>query len=190
MGDHIAADCQPGCHFGCHGETMRASELDPATDYPSFPEFKKYGTPMDLIDADLILVLQRLRAMSGIPIIPSPDTEGWARTRGDHDSRHYAVDRLSDAGDIFPSRGRCLDLFLRAQQMQEIGGIGIYSDTRGPDGNPWPMIHIDLRPYYRKRTIWARSGAVWGRPGTYFVLGVDNQGFSRALIDAIKIDKE
>ena len=169
---------------------MKASELIFKEDYPNFPEFEKYRIPLDRVDANLIVVLQRLRTISGVPVYPSPDPEGWARTRGDKESRHYSIGRLSDAGDIFPARGYCIDLFLRAQELPEIGGIGIYSDTRGPDGNPWPMIHIDLRPHDRTRTIWTRTGAIYGRKGTYFNLSADNFHFNQVLNEVIRLDKK
>jgi len=135
---------------------MNASTLDPSA-YHSFPEFAEYGIPLDLVSASLLVTLQRIRDKTGIPIIPSPVHAGWARTNGSETSRHYAVGRLSDAGDIFPDRGRFLELYLHLQQVSDIGGIGIYADTNGPDGEPWPMIHFDLRPV-DLRVFWARDG--------------------------------
>ena len=169
---------------------MKASELNQDMDYPSFPEFKKYNIPLDRVDAALIIVLQRLRTVSGVPIYPSPLPDAWARMSGSATSRHYAVDRLSDAGDMFPERGRFMELFFRAQQMPEIGGIGVYADTTGPDGKPWPMLHIDLRPVDRCRTIWARGGGYQGSGGVYCVLGVDNKGFNDVVREILKYDRK
>jgi len=138
------------------GQAMRASELSFKRDYPSFPEFAQYELPLHLVNAEVVSVLQRLRDMSGIPITPSPVPEGWARTSGSVGSRHYAVGRLSDAGDVFPARGRLLECWIRAQQIQEIGGLGLYIDTNGPDGLPWPMMHLDLRQT-ATRTFWIRT---------------------------------
>jgi len=123
---------------------MKASELK-QSDYPNFPEFKKWGIDLSDIDAALITTLQSVRTTYGSPITPSPLQEGWSRMNGSKTSRHYAVGRLSDAGDIFPDRDRVLDLWLQIQQRGDIGGIGLYVDTNGVDGKPWPMIHIDLR---------------------------------------------
>lgn len=69
-----------------------------------------------------ILSSKGLREASGLPLIPSPVHDGWARTSGSKGSRHYAVGRLSDAGDIFPARGRLMECGLRAQERTEIGG--------------------------------------------------------------------
>jgi len=134
------------------GMGIPASTLSQPFHYPHFPEFAQYGIDLSLVDAELIHVIERLRTLTGIPITPSPVQGAWGRTSGSETSRHYAVGRLSDAGDIFPARGRVLDLWLAAQAIPEIGGIGLYADTRGPDGQPWPMMHIDLRSY---RVSWA-----------------------------------
>ena len=141
---------------------MKASELNPQTSYPDFPEFQRYSLPLDKLNAATLITLQTVRDRTGIPVIPSPLPDGWARTDGSKTSRHYAVGRLSDAGDIFPARGRCMELWARLQAVQNIGAVGLYCDTRGPDGAPWPMIHFDLRN--------ARNKLLWARDGDYFYL--------------------
>jgi len=140
-------------------EVICASELVPERDYPSFPEFREFQLPLHLVDADVLRVLQRLRDLSGVPIIPSPVYEGWARKSGHTTSRHYAVGRLSDAADIFPVRGGLLECWLRAQEISEINGLGLYCDTVGPDGRPWPMMHFDLRP--QPRMFWVRIDSTY-----------------------------
>lgn len=142
---------------------MKASELK-QNDYPNFPEFKKWGIDLSDVDAALITTLQSIRTTYGIPITPSPLQEAWSRKKGSIKSRHYAVGRLSDAGDIFPQRERVLDLWLQIQQWGQIGGIGLYVDTKGIDGNPWPMMHIDLRP---NRLLWT-SDIVYGERKYYY----------------------
>lgn len=157
---------------------MNATSLDFKTDYPSFPEFAKYGIPLELVDADFILFLQEIRNNSGVPIQPSPVRGGWARTDGSTTSRHYAVGRLSDAGDLFPARGRFVELFHNILKYHRTGGVGIYADTNGPDGKPWPMLHLDMR-----------SGRViWGRDKVYCTQGVDNKGFNRILRNIIDLE--
>jgi|GEM_PF-1339450 hypothetical protein len=141
---------------------MKASELK-QSDYPNFPEFKKWGIDLSDVDAALITTLQSIRTTYGIPITPSPLQEAWSRKKGST-SRHYAVGRLSDAGDIFPQRERVLDLWLQIQQRGDIGGIGLYVDTKGVDGKPWPMMHIDLRP---DRLLWT-SDIVYGERKYYY----------------------
>ena len=155
-----------------HGDPRPGSDLS-QEDYPSFPEFRSYQIPLTLVSAELILVLQQLRTDSGIPIIPSPVHAGWARIDGSPDSRHYAVGRLSDAGDIFPARGRAFDCWLLAQEISRIGALGLYGDTRGPDGRPWTMMHIDLRP--RPRLFWIRED------GKYYYLHRDPVSYWRAF---------
>lgn len=123
-----------------------ASELDQRQDYPSFPEFKQFGIPLDRVGARLVLAIQRFRDVSGIALIPSPVIAGWARNTGSANSQHWALGRLSTAGDLFPARGKALSAWLNAIGMPEFGGVGIYNDTNGPDGRPWVMIHVDLRP--------------------------------------------
>jgi len=79
-------------------------------DYSNFPEFKKID--LSKVDAALIHQLQFLRKRSGVPMIPSPARGAWSRTWGSRGSRHYAIDRLSDAGDLFPERDRLMEVWL------------------------------------------------------------------------------
>lgn len=159
---------------------MRASKLNHKQDYPSFPEFIENDINLNRVNAALIVTLQSLRDKTGIPIYPSPVPGAWARTDGSETSRHYAVGRLSDAGDIFPERGRYLELLFRVQQLPNIGGIGIYADTNGLDGHPWPMMHIDMRQY-DLRVLWARDG-------DYHTLNSDPVGFARVLQKIIEME--
>lgn len=149
---------------------MDASNLSFTADYPNFPEFERYNIPLKRMDAEFILLLQELRKYSGVPMYPSPVHDAWARTSGITTSRHYAVERLSDAGDIFPERGRVIELFYRAMEFTRIGGIGIYADTIGPDGRPWPMLHFDMRSDSRR--------VLWARDKVYCTLGIDNKGYA------------
>lgn len=107
---------------------------------------------LENIEADLVISLEGYRDVLGFPVIPSPVVAGWFRKDGSATSRHYAFNRLSDGGDVFP---QCdiRQAFLVALNCQWWGGIGIYLDTTGPSGQPEPMLHLDLRP---GRTIWMR----------------------------------
>lgn len=159
---------------------MKASWLGPQS-YQSFPEFAEYGIPLELVSASLLVTLQSVRDKTGIPITPSPLSDGWVRTSGSETSRHYAVNRLSDAGDIFPAKGRCLELWARLLETSNIGAIGLYADTNGPDGSPWPMIHFDLRD--------ARQKVLWGRDGEYFYLPQDRVEFWRVVDKILKFEE-
>jgi len=159
---------------------MNASTLDPSA-YHSFPEFAEYGIPLDLVSASLLVTLQRIRDKTGIPIIPSPVHAGWARTNGSETSRHYAVGRLSDAGDIFPVKGRCLELWARLLETSNIGAVGLYCDTNGPDGTPHPMLHFDLRP--------AKMKVLWVRDSDYYYLPQNRVEFWRVVGKISKIEE-
>jgi hypothetical protein len=118
-----------------------------------------YFTPKEFLqgslkylDPKLIVELDSFRHALGQRVHPSPAFGGLYRLDGSVTSRHYAVNRLSDAADIFPE-GDVLKAFQVAKEGPW-GGIGIYLDTRGPNGKPWPMLHLDLRP--GTRILWAR----------------------------------
>ncbi len=159
----------------------KASYLIHTRDYPDFPEFLDYEIPLELMDARVILLLQAARSRLCRPVYPSPVRGGWARLNGSVTSRHYAVGRLSDAGDIFPERGSLMHCWLIFQQMEQVGGLGLYADTRGIDGGRWPMLHFDLRPV-RQRVFWIKSG------GNYHTMGQSAQ-FWPMLREIIKIDE-
>ena len=159
---------------------MKASQLSLSTDYPAFPEFHDYETPLESLDARVLLILQQIRYALGQPIYPSPARGAWVRLTGDTASRHYAVGRLSDAGDIFPERGYLMQCWLVAQEMKDIGGLGIYADTHGPDGGLWPMLHFDLRP--GRRVFWARDG-------DYFYLPQNRVDFWRVIKEIVRIEE-
>ena len=147
---------------------------------PYFPEFKKFGIDLSRIDKRLIDALIDIRYLSGIPITPSPSIDGWYRDSGSEKSRHYAIGRLSDAGDIFPARGRVLDLWLVVLSHPDINGIGLYTDTNGPDGRPWIMMHIDLRQ--TKKLLWIRDC------GKYYYLDKDKKDFWSCFEKVIEKD--
>lgn len=162
---------------------MKASKLNLNRDYPNFPELVSYEIPLHLMDAQVILNLQELRNIFGRPIIPSPVKAGWARTHGSTTSQHYAVGRLSTAGDIFPEVGHCLSCWLVAQQIPEIKGLGLYLDTKGINGKFWPMLHFDIRNT-DKRVFWIRDN------GNYYTLGRHDTNFWQGIAKLIEIDKE
>ena len=60
----------------------------------------------------------------------------------------------------------------QAEQINDIGGIGIYFDTKTP------MIHIDMRP---KRLVWLRT-----KTGEYVYKCNDIIGFYRVLADELE----
>lgn len=128
------------------------SGLDVINQLDDFDKDEFPSGVLDKLDGDLLIVLQRLRELWGNTIYPSTLEEGWVRTSGSKSSRHYAVNRKSDAGDIFP-KGNTVQFWFMCQAFPEIGGIGWYMDTNRTDKQPGPMIHIDLR---EKRLLWSR----------------------------------
>lgn len=137
--------------MGMETAVMPASDLDfSLVDYFSRGEF-----PSDVlkhVEADLVLGLSEYRKRLGKQVQPSSVVAGWYRQGGRKGSRHYAIERLSDAGDVFP---QCdiRDALLVAMGCDWWGGIGVYLDTNGNDGTPQPMLHLDSR---EERVIWMR----------------------------------
>ncbi len=127
-----------------------AADLDfSEVNYFSIDEWP--GDSLAHIDADLVLALSEYRDRLGHGVVPSPVVDGWYRTDGSKTSRHYAVGRLSDAGDVFP---QCdIRKALMVAMGWGWGGIGVYLDTTGPSGKPEPMLHLDMR---QGRVIWMR----------------------------------
>lgn len=145
----------------------RASRLYP-NEYKNFPELQD----LDLTDMDarFILKLQRFREFSKIPMVPSPIQEGWTRyDDASKTSQHYAVKRLSTAGDLFPVHRRSIDCFLSAISFPGINGIGIYTDTQ-LNGKPHIMIHLDIRDLSPMgKAIWVRAnGRYYFKDSMYF----------------------
>ena len=101
--------------------------------------------PDKFADPALIYEVQSIRTEHAKPIYLSPIQGALARFDGSDTSRHFAVNRKSDAIDIFPE-GIPFEFYIRLITFQKIGGIGIYIDTTGLDEKPWVMFHIDLRP--------------------------------------------
>lgn len=122
--------------------------------------------------ADLILELNRMRNVLGVPIYPSPVRGALARNEG-ATSRHYAVGRLSDAIDFFVDAPP-LHVFYTLLRKSKFGGIGVYFDTKYRS-RPHIMFHGDLRD---EHVLWLRhelpSGKTQyvtlkpGRPKTFW----------------------
>ncbi len=127
-------------------------------------EFKNFSLSefppgaLDHVSSNVLHVLQDLRNTWMQSIHPSRHPDGWARFSGRPTSRHYAIGRLADAGDVFPV-GNVINFWQLCMAHPDIGGLGIYFDTNRNRLQPGPMIHIDLRP---SRLLWSRIG------GSYF----------------------
>lgn len=149
---------------------MKAADLDFTRDVTHFAPSEFPGDALNHVDADLVLGLDELRDMLDSPILPSPVLAGWYRTSGSQNSEHYAVGRLSRAGDVFPD-SNIVHALLTAMRQRAWGGIGVYLDTTGPNGQPWPMLHLDLRR--GEQVLWMRL------PGDRYIYPQSSAGARR-----------
>lgn len=146
---------------------MRATELDWSKIQRFKPQEWPVGT-LPMMNANVIEALNKWRNMlpPSHAMNPSPLFEAHVRLSGK--SRHSVEGaRLSDATDVFIKPEHLWDAWLAAQQVPEIGGIGLYLDTK-----PTTMMHIDCRPV---RLLWVRVKGVY----TYY--HNDPIGFFKAL---------
>ncbi len=131
---------------------MRAENLDFSRlryfDRNEFP-----GDVLDHMEALIILLLNKLRngLPAGYSIYPSPVERAHVRQE-ESSSRHSTMcgKRLSDATDFFMCWEHIFLAWQEAQRIVEIGGIGLYLDTRY-QSKTMPMMHIDARD---ERLLW------------------------------------
>lgn len=148
-------------------------------DYPPTgltPEVLKH------VDARVLFALDELRERHGYGIIPSKHPDGWARFGGSSTSRHYAVDRMCTAADVFP-KGSVLDCWLKALHMKQWGGFGLYLDTNRNALQPGPMLHLDLRP--GPRVLWVRNEV-----GGYIYKSENARAFWKAIGRVAEVDND
>lgn len=127
---------------------------------------------LGLADRRIIIALDEYRHILGKPVVPSPVAGALARVEGkDKGSRHYAVNRLSDAVDVFP-QCNIADAWRVAVQSGLFGGVGFYLDTK-----PSPMLHFDLRDV---PAWWCRVQGKYIYPAN----AGDRERFFRALAGA------
>jgi hypothetical protein len=107
--------------------------------------------PTYLADPKTIMALDQFRKLLNQRIYPSPVKGALARLDGNPGSQHYIGTsayqpvRKSTAVDVF-CEGIPIDTYQTLISSKLFNGIGVYLDTRGPDGLPWIMFHIDTRP--------------------------------------------
>ena len=135
-------------------------------DYFNTHEDKFSENPDDYAEPKLIYNLDSFRKIVGRPISPSPVTGALARFDLDSiNSRHYAVDRESDAIDVFVS-AEPATTFIHAISCRLWGGIGIYFDTKFR-GKQHIMYHLDCRPLKNGLpVIWYRLNGKYFYPKT------------------------
>ena len=103
------------------------------------------------MSADFMEQLFAFRKRLNAALIPSPLQEGWVRMDGSPGSQHYAVGRLSTAGDVFLAEGADAR-YAFTLACQFFNGVGIYYDTH-INGKPRIMLHLDTREV---PTVWCR----------------------------------
>ena len=107
-------------------------------------EPSEFQGKLHLLDHRVPYVIDKLRKRIGGRLVPSPVGGAIAREGKKHkSSQHYANPQqgiYSTAIDLMSPDIDLFTVFREAQEMSEIGGIGLY-----PDWNPFPGVHIDLR---------------------------------------------
>lgn len=111
-----------------------------ASEFPEDPDL--YADPQ------VIYALDQEREWLGKRVWPSPAEGGLARFgEDDRGGQHFAAPEegiYSKAVDRFPE-GHIKQAWLLSISSGLWGAVGIYTDTNGPDGSRWPMLHSDLR---------------------------------------------
>jgi hypothetical protein len=103
--------------------------------------------PNSYCETEMIYRLDYFRMKYEQKIWPSPVSGATARFDGSKTSQHYVditKNIYSKALDVFPE-GYPIDVYNHALSLRLFNGIGIYLDTKGPDGLPWVMFHFDMR---------------------------------------------
>jgi len=125
---------------------------------PSFSPKEFSEDPNEFSDPKIIYLLQEARNKYQKRIFPSPVKGALARFGGSVTSQHYVgpspenITRYSTALDIFPE-GTPFEFYTVLLSIPGIGGIGVYLDTKGSDGKPWVMFHMDLRDISIERKV-------------------------------------
>lgn len=119
----------------------------------NFTEDEFSHVNLEDLSEDWVIELQNYRDILGCQIFLSPDPEAFCRYDGSKTSRHYAVGRLSNAGDVFPNC-HIAEAFLSALRTR-FGGIGVYLDTHFK-GQKMPMLHLDMR-LVDNQAVWIRE---------------------------------
>jgi len=104
--------------------------------------------PNKYAEPELIYSLGKFRKLNKSCMYPSPVRGALARFSGSKTSQHFvgsAIVRKSTASDIFIENSAFKN-YTNILSSGLFNGIGIYLDTVGPDGLPWILFHLDIRP--------------------------------------------
>lgn len=148
--------------------------------YAEYFSLDEWPIPEDLqyVHYKVIEGLDELREAFGHPIYPSQNPDGLVRFDGSRTSRHYVGDGgWGLAVDVFPSVN-VLDCWLKAIEMPQWYGIGVYLDTQHLPLQPQPMLHLDIDDSRGFRAFWVRNS------GEYIKKHRDPQKFWNYLAKA------
>lgn len=160
---------------------MKASEISswPSTFSPSeWPDGVLEWTDADL----LIFGLFPMRKLSGVSMSPSSLYEAHVR-HDNSNSQHSTKNktRLSNAGDFsLRSHADMIKAMDAAQQIDDIGGIGVYFDTNSP------LIHIDNMDTRGNRLVWMCPSRNNGEKRTYIYRENDPVYFYCKLVEELE----
>ena len=136
---------------------------------------------VDYIDPNALKRYNTARGITDVSWYPSREDGALARFSGSKTSRHYAVDRLSDALDFFIAKNTDILWFLyKLYGSSLFGGIGVYFDTRGYNYSSDIMFHVDCRKCMTGYPL------VWFRDKGKYTYVVNNNKSLNELIDKIK----
>jgi hypothetical protein len=124
---------------------------------PNFSPGEFSEDPDKFAHPELLTKAQEFRNILGAKIFPSKKEGALARSYGNQTSMHYVMkvygEHFSKAWDIFCNT-HIFKAWTVALNCNLWTGVGVYFDTNGNNGKPWPMLHLDLRP---KPLIWYRD---------------------------------
>lgn len=125
-------------------------------DWSKIEHFKKLEfseDPDKCANPSLIYSLDSYRKRLDKSIYPSPVPGALARfNKESKTSRHYAIERKSDAIDVF-CEAPIFQAWSIAMHSGLWNGIGVYFDTKYCN-KPWCMLHLDKRKY---GSLWFRE---------------------------------
>lgn len=132
------------------------------------------------MDRLILSGVQNYRNILGCPFNISLADGALIRFDGRKTSEHYVIinpetarpEKLSRAIDGFPDCN-IFEAWTKALSSNLFGGIGVYFDTKNNNGEPQPMLHLDLRSL---PLIWYRD------KGEYFYPHKDEHFFTKLNI--------
>jgi hypothetical protein len=141
----------------------------------NMPKFTagEFSEDPSLADTILLRRLQDYRTILDGKIYPSKEDGALARKRGRKTSTHFINSKKRSTGiDVFPDCN-IFKAWTIALNCNLWAGVGVYFDTHGNNGQPWPMLHLDLRP---SPLIWYRDDGRYVYPSTSKSFYYDLQG--------------